>query len=312
MDDQHGRPVGRLANLVIAGVPKAGTGALFAYLAQHPDVCGSDEKETGYFNHYNPRRHSGPPPAVESYARHFAHCSGERYLLEATPTYSYGGKPVVAAIRAVLDRPKIILLLRNPTERLWSAYTFQRSLGTLGGIGSFEQYLDVVRERRRDADDLVPRDGLSGLYIGFYAEYLADWLDEFGDEDLRIVFAEDMRRDARDVVVGLCAWLGIDTDVVASLDLGARNVTRHPRSTRLAESVNSLRRGSVMALAPPAVRSTLRRAYLRVNSGGQLAERLDPALRRQVDDLYRASNQDTAAMLAARGYRDLPAWLLTA
>ena len=37
----------RVANLVIVGVPKAATSSLFAYLAQHPDICGSDEKELG-------------------------------------------------------------------------------------------------------------------------------------------------------------------------------------------------------------------------------------------------------------------------
>ena len=39
----------RLPNLVIAGVPKAGTTSLFNYLAQHPDICPSDVKETRYF-----------------------------------------------------------------------------------------------------------------------------------------------------------------------------------------------------------------------------------------------------------------------
>ena len=302
---------GRLANLVIAGVPKAGTGSLFAFLAQHPDICGSDEKETGYFNQYNPRRHTGPPAPIEEYARHFAHCAGERYALEATPTYSYGGLPVIGALRAVLDQPKIIISLRDPTERLWSAYTFQRSLGTLGDIGSFAEYLDVVQSRRRHASDLVPRDGLSGLYIGFYADYIGDWLEEFGD-DLRIVFAEDLHRDARASVESLCRWLGIDTEVVADLDLGARNVTRHPRNMRLARAANSLRRRTnKLGVVPPALRRRLRRAYLRINAGGELSERFDPDLRRHVQGLYRESNDLTAKTLAAHGYRDLPAWLGT-
>jgi hypothetical protein len=301
---------GRVANLVIAGVPKAGTGSLFAYLAQHPDICGSDEKETGYFNHYNPRRHAGPPPPIEDYARHFAHGSGERYALEATPTYSYGGQPVITAIRKVLDQPKVIIALRDPAERLWSAYTFQRSLGNITDIGSFEQYLKIVEKRRRDGRDLVPGDHLHGLYIGFYANYLGDWLDEFG-EDLRVVFAEDLRRDPGAVVEGLCAWLAIDTDVVASLDLGARNVTRHPRSTRLAKAAYSLkRRGDRLNLLPPAARERLRRAYVQLNAG-EMAERLDPAVRRHVEDIYQDSNRATARLLAAHGYSDLPAWLRT-
>ena len=68
-------------------------------------------------------------PPIEEYAQHFAHWSGERYALEATPTYSYGGRPVIQAIRSVLGRPKIVISLRDPADRLWSAYTFQRSVG---------------------------------------------------------------------------------------------------------------------------------------------------------------------------------------
>ncbi len=299
----------RVANLLIAGVPKAGTGSLFAYLAQHPDVCGSDEKETGYFNHYNPLRQAGSPPPIETYARHFAHCAGERYALEATPTYSYGGKPVITAIRTVLDEPKIILILRDPAERLWSAYTFQRSLGTLAGIQSFEQYLDVVQERRRNPTDLVPRDGLSGLYIGFYADYIGDWLDAFG-QDCRVVFAEDLRREPRAVVEGLCSWLGIDTGVVDSLDVGARNVTMHPRSTLLAQLANRVRgRGNRLGVLPTGLRKRLRRTYLRLNAGGELSERFEPATRRRVEDIYRDSNRTLAQTLAAHGYRDRPRWL---
>lgn len=299
---------GRLVNLVIAGVPKAGTGSLFAYLAQHPDVCGSDEKETGYFNHYNPLRHTGPPPPIESYAQHFAHCSGQRYALEATPTYSYGGLPVITAIRSVLGDPKIVITLRDPTERLWSAYTFQRSLGNITDIGSFEEYLEVVENRRRDGRDLVPGDHFHGLYIGFYADYVGEWLDEFG-EDLRIVFAEDLRRDPRAVVEGLCRWLDIDTGIVPSLDLGSRNVTRHPRSTRLAKTAYSLKRqGDRLDLLPPGLRKRLRRTYDRLNAG-ELSERLDPEVRRHVEGVYRESNRAMAQTLAMHGYDGLPPWL---
>jgi hypothetical protein len=299
---------GRIANLVIAGVPKAGTGSLFAYLGQHPDICGSDEKETGYFNHYDPRRHTGPPPPIEEYRRHFAHCSGERYALEATPTYSYGGRPVVAAIRAVLGRPRIVLILRDPVDRLWSAYTFQRSVGNIASLGSFPEYLQVVEQRRRDGFGFVPGDGLHGLLIGFYADYLGEWMDEFG-EDLRVLFAEDLRRDPRSVVERLCSWLELDTGVVPSLDLDARNVTRHPRSRRLAATARALkRRGERLHLLPPAVQDGLRRSYVRLNSGEQ-SEEFDPELRRHVADVYRESNTRTARLLADHGYSDLPGWL---
>jgi hypothetical protein len=298
---------GRIADLVIAGVPKAATGSLFAYLAQHPDICASDLKETGYFNHYNPQRSTGPVPPIETYARHFAHCRDERYALEATPTYSYGGRPVIQAIRRVLGTPKIIISLRDPADRLWSAYGFQRSVGNNLRIGSFEQYVEIVEQRYRDGVQPVPRDGLHGLRIGFYAEYLGDWFAEFGD-DLRIVFVEHLRRDPRTEVAALCGWLGIDPGMAASLDVDPRKVTEHPRSTLLAAAARTLKRRSAAVLSP-AAQDRLHRAYLRMNSGGRLEEQFDPALRRHVEDLYQESNRVTAKLLTAHGYRDLPEWL---
>jgi hypothetical protein len=298
----------RVANLVVVGVPKAGTGSLFAYLAQHPDVCGSDEKEIGYFNHYSPWRRMGPPPPIEEYARHWAHSTGERYAIEATPTYSYGGEPVISAMRTVLGRPKIILILRDPADRLWSAYTFQRSVGNNAGIQSFGEYLDTVEQRFRDDVPMVPKDGVHGLRIGFYADYVGAWLDEFGD-DMRVVFTEDMRRDPRGVVENLCVWLGIDTAPVAGLDLGARNITRHPRSPRIAHAARRLkRRTQVLDLLPSTAYPRLRAAYFRLNSG-RLSEQFEPEQRRRVEDIYRESNRATAELLSAHGYEELPAWL---
>ena len=101
---------------LVVGVPKAGTGSLFAYLTQHPDVCGADEKEVGYFNFFNPRRKQGAPPPLDAYRAHFAHCTGERYAVEATPTYSYGGRPVIDAIRATLPSVKVVIAGSTPVS----------------------------------------------------------------------------------------------------------------------------------------------------------------------------------------------------
>lgn len=305
---------GRLPNLLVAGVPKAGTGSLFAYLTQHPDICGADEKEVGYFNFYNPGRHVGEPPAVETYMAHFAHCGNTRYAVEASPTYSYGGQPVIDAVQRVLDRPKIIISLRDPADRLWSAYTFQRSLGNITHLPSFDAYLRACEMRRRDGSDLAARDHLHGLYIGFYGDYIGSWLDAFGD-DLRVIFAEELARDPQRVVADLFRWLEIDPEAAAALDLAPRNTTRRARSPRVAQLVHSLKRWIDRARPAPAGarrasrgRQIVRRAYEVVNAADR-NETMDPHARRRVEDIYRSSNETTSRALTAHGYRDLPVWL---
>lgn len=301
--------VGRLPNLLVVGVPKAGTGSMFAYLSQHPDICASDEKEVGYFNHFNPARNpDGKPPPLESYARHFAHCTGQRYAMEATPSYSFQGKPVVDAVGELLDRPRIVLILRDPLRRLWSAYTFQRSLGNVPDIRSFGEYLDVCEQRRREGTDLVAHSAVQGLSIGLYADYVGVWLDAFG-RDLKVVFAEDMARRPATVLTGLLDWLDLDAGIIAAMDLGARNVTQHPRSPRLARLVYTAKRRADRAdLIPRGMRERVRRGYQRVNAGS-LAEQLRPEDRSRAEDIYRASTAATAQLLRGHGYRELPEWL---
>lgn len=298
---------GRLPNLLVPGVPKAGTGSLFAYLTQHPDICGADVKEVGYFNYYNPRRHTGEPPGVDTYMQHFERCRNERYAIEATPSYSYGGQPVIDAIQQVLGRPKIILSLRNPVDRLWSAYTFQRTLGGIPGVADFDDYLAACLKRRRDGSDLVPRDHFHGLYIGYYEDYVGLWLDAFGP-DMKVVFTEDMSRDSRGVLAGLFEWLEIDPHIVADLDLKPRKATRHARNLRVAKAANSLRSSNHLKIVPPGVRRAVRELYERGKSA-ELPEKMSPETRRQVEDIYRSSNEATGRALAAHGYSDLPAWL---
>ena len=303
---------GRLANLLIVGVPKAGTTSLFGYLIQHPDICGSDVKEIGYFNYFHPLHNPDDRlPPIETYRAHFAHCTGQRYALEATPSYSYGGQEVIDGIRQLLGEPKAIITLRNPTDRLWSAYTFQRSLGNITTIKSFDEYLNVCELRRRDGTDRKATSHLQGLAIGFYADYLSAWLDAFG-EDLRVVFAEDMAREPTRVLEELFGWLDIDASGVSNLNMGARNVTAHARNPRVAKLMYSLKRGGDrLGLLPPVVREPFRRAYLRLNTGS-LPERMDPAARRRVDRIYQDSNRATAHALTDHGYTELPTWLESA
>lgn len=300
----------RLPNLLVAGVPKAGTSSLFAYLKQHPEISPADEKEVGYFNYYNPLRHDGDPPSVETYARHFDHCKDETYRFEATPTYSYGGAPVISAIRRLLPGTKIIMSLRNPVDRLWSAYTFQRKMGNLATLKTFEEYVRACESSKRHAADLVPRDHMHGLYIGFYENYVGLWLEAFG-ADMKVVFLEDLARDPSAITTELFQWLGLDAEV-ATIDLVPRNSTDPARSTKVAKLVYSLKRSADQRhLVPSGFRGPLKRAYSQINTGGS-SEKLEPEMARYVEALYRPSNAATAQALTSHGYHNLPSWLSSA
>jgi hypothetical protein len=304
--NQHRAKAGRLPNLLIVGVPKAGTGSLFSYLAQHPDVCASTRKETGYFNAVRGEGHA--LGSIEVYRGYFAHCRAESYAMEATPSYCYGGPRVISAIRETLDRPRILVTLRDPVGRLWSAYMFQRSLMHLPGIDSFEQYVSACEALRLQGEPIITSGHLKGLAIGFYADYLRQWFEAFPD-DVRVIFFEDFAFDAQAVIADLCRWLDIDDAVTDSFDYSARNATVHPRSLSIGKAAFAMKRrmGGVLDRAPQ-IRMTLRSAYLHLNKG-IAPERLHPETRERLHAMYRQSNAATAELLRSRGYERLPAWL---
>jgi hypothetical protein len=295
----------RLPNLLIAGVPKAGTSSLFSYLAQHPQICPASVKEPGYFSTLIPP--DGVLPPIETYRRIFVDCSSEAYVMEATPSYCYGGQRLLQAIEDVLGRPRVLLLLRDPIDRLWSAYTFQRSLGNLPGIATFEDYIGRCEAQRRAGNPFIVRGHLNGLSIGFYGDYLGHWFTRF--PDVKVIFFEELLHSPSTVVEELCRWLSIDSEVARTFDYAAQNVTAHPRSAMMSRLVFGVKvRADGVLRRLPRFRQALRSSYLRLNTA-ELKETMKPHTRKRLEELYRSSNYAVASILLGEGYDRLPRWL---
>ena len=77
--------------LIIGGTSKAGTTSVFNYLASHPQICASEEKETRFFldlDYPLPSELRSEREGALAYLRFFVEAqrqSGEAWKLEATP-----------------------------------------------------------------------------------------------------------------------------------------------------------------------------------------------------------------------------------
>ena len=154
-----------LPNLIIPGVYKSGTTSLFEYLALHPEICGASEKEPGYFNRL--RRGKKQPPPIEKYLQYFKHCGTQKYLMEASPVYFRNGAIVAQAIKKYLGDVKIIVILREPVERLISDYKYWKSLLAIDQQLDFEEYIEEYISGKNPEGWIFRR-----IEQGFYADYL--------------------------------------------------------------------------------------------------------------------------------------------
>jgi hypothetical protein len=301
-------PECRLPNLVIAGVEKAGTTSLFNYLAQHPDICPSDVKETRYFDAL---RFGGALAPVDTYAAHFRHWVDERYAVEATPAYVYGGRPIASAIRSTLPEARVLVILREPADRCWSHFRFEKSRARIPEDMDLESYLDrCVELRAQGVDRLWENRAYLGLTGGCYADWMGEWSAEFGDR-LKVLYFDDLSRDARGTVKDICSWLGIGDGVVDRFDMAVDNRTVQVRSVlaqRLALAVN--RRAEGVFRRHPTTKRRLRSLYYAVNR--EPAElTLSEAAARRMADFYEPYDLTLAAQLAAMG-APRPPWVAVA
>lgn len=184
-------------NFLIAGVQKAGTTALFHYLRQNSQIFLPPKKEIHFFRH--------GADSIQPYHAEFEGWLGRRICGEATPNYIYL-EHAIRRIHAYRPDIRLVICLRNPVERGYSAWCMERARGreTL----SFSEAIRGGRARIR-SDAL--RDKLTFSYVerGFYAAQLNQALKYFGANQFFIIRSDEIKDD-HEAMVQLQHFLGVD------------------------------------------------------------------------------------------------------
>jgi sulfotransferase family protein len=254
----------RLPNAVVAGVPKAGTSSLFAWLSAHPQVSASKAKETRYLMDADspllPRGVNVHEQGIEGYAALFAHSSPEAaVLLEATPDYLYQ-QTALDFFATVDTAATIIVVLRRPSSRVYSYYQYAR--GNMAVIPSDVTFRDFVGDVRRQAPKLDRGTNLQyTLAYSRYSDWIERWLARIDSSRMRIYLFESMVADQRAFMRQVASDLAIDPAFYDSFDFARRNETFSVRWQRLQRVRVEL--GS--RLADGRLKAYMAKAYGRVN-----------------------------------------------
>lgn len=297
---------GRLPNLIIAGVNKAGTTSLFYYLKQHPQVAASSIKETFY---YAPLIWGEEKADLSHYRRYFEHCSNEQVVLESTPRYLHGGAKLARAIKEDLGDIRIVMLLREPISRLYSFFSFKKRSLEIEKELSFSEF---VNQCLTCSYDQPPKGDLQRNYLaiedGFYAKYLEQWYGVFGDH-LKVLFFDDLKKDPKQLTRELLEWLQLDLSFIEGINFESENKSIDYSNRRLhAIAIKAFRSAEHFFTANPKFKRTLRNLYYSIN-GGQFDREIDDETRSKLYAIYAPHNQELARLLAERGVKGMPEWL---
>jgi len=169
----------RKIDFLIIGAQKSGTTSLYEYLTAHPLIDAAKKKEVHYFNLNHQK---GNKWYHQFFPWNKSHLQGE-----ASPYYLFD-ESVPAKVKAYNPKIKLIVILRDPSERAFSHYRMNVRLG-MENLG-FLEALNAEDERIKENDLLSPTNPqllYSYKHRGLYSKQLSNWLKHFPREQLMIL-----------------------------------------------------------------------------------------------------------------------------
>ncbi len=224
---------GRLPDFLLVGAPKAGTTALHAALAQHPELFLSGVKEPKYYlcGDSPPPAYRGPGDAHSNqewiwqrqrYLDLFADAGEDQLAGESTPLYLYH-RDARRRIASDLPRARLVAVLRDPVDRAYSNWMHLWADG-------LEPCADVVEacnlEAKRVDDGWAPFWHYRGL--GMYGRQLDDLFEHFPAEQVLVLRYRSLVDDPRTALNRVCRFLGVSEDVVTEIPKGNSKPFVHP------------------------------------------------------------------------------------
>ena len=208
----------------------------------HPQICMSKPKEPHYFS--NDERYKNGyaydaifPGEVNKYT----------YFGESSTTYSVW-EPALARIKKDMVNPKLIVIVRDPLERLLSHYRWMYALGaerkSLGAA--------LEAERRVIPSPLLSRKGCYAWYrrCSHYSYFIPIMQALFNPENVLLLKSNDLRADPQQVLDRCVEFLGLD-----QLDISNRVVRVNETADKRVHRLSGL--GEYFSKLPPGVQQVL-------------------------------------------------------
>lgn len=191
-----------LVDLVVIGVQKAGTTALFDYLQDHPAFSLSKVKEVHFFDDESI---DWSAPDYGAYHRNFDPAA-EGLKAEATPIYIYWPNSL-ERLRAYNPRARLVVMLRDPVERAWSHWRMETSRGA--ETQPFSWCIREGRARLFESEPWGHHREFSYVERGFYGEQVERLFSMFPREQVLVLTADELRADPNGVLERLSSFAGV-------------------------------------------------------------------------------------------------------
>jgi hypothetical protein len=289
-------------NLFVVGAAKAGTTAMYAYLAKHPEIFMTPVKAPSYFA-VDLGVRTAYVGHLHRYLGLFAEGQGFPVRGEASPSYLFD-PGAARRIYEFENSARILILLRNPLEAITALHGEARKYG-------FEPRRDftvALAASDRGRPRLVARHG--GFWTRYrdivrYADQVERYLDVFPKGQVFIGLYDDLRADPGALYGQVLEFLGVEPTFRPSF--APLNSYRGDVRSYLVQRAAMRYTGRVGADGRGEMRfARLNRAMVRRNIIQRPRTALAPAVRAELVADLRPDVEKLALLLG----RDLSGWLL--
>lgn len=295
-------------NLIIGGTIKAATSSVFSYLSAHPEVCGSSVKETVFFT----KEYTGDIDRDRKrYSRFFSLERGNIVAVEATPNYLSYKENVAPRINGLLPDVRLLFILRDPVDRLYSYYNFALGKLELPESLAFEDYIDMCQKYA--SEELSPKRAgigekhLRALEIGAYGKYLRKYLEVFAAERIKVAFFEHLKEDPHGFMTNICRFIEVNPDFYRDYEFNKVNVTFSARLKPAHYIALGLNRTLESVLRQrPGLKRRLVGIYKQFNQSREGYAQMADATRERLAEYYSPANIELKRLLAGK---EVPAWV---
>jgi hypothetical protein len=196
----------------LIGTQKAGTTSLFYYLMQHQSIERPLIKEPHYYNNRDQNFGKGK----DWYLNHFPRPSQGTITGECTPDY-FDHPLVPARIHRDFPKAKLIISLRDPISRAYSAYRHRVRKGI--EPLTFQEALEAEPSRIEPDLERMKQDEtyfgynfhhFAYLYKGLYAHHLKNWLQYFPIEQFLFIQSHALMSNPSGTVNQVLQFLEVD------------------------------------------------------------------------------------------------------
>lgn len=286
-------------DFLIAGVQKSATTSLAYYLGQHPRICKHKSREMPYFSLEEEYKLG----YLANFKRYFNHCSNNDKILAKSVTVIQDLEVIKKVYKHNSDM-KLVVVLRNPIDRAYSAFWFARKMGW-ESIDNFEEALEL--EDDRISKNMVVQRNTSYKKNGEYLSHLNNLFSFFPKEQVYILLQEDLENDANKVCQQLFRYFALEE--YQSINMKRINESAMPRFFLIAKLFNAnnpLKKKIKQALPLVLQRfiDKLKFKIMKLNNKNITAVKMSVETRKNLSEYYKEMNKELSLIIK----RDLNHW----